>query len=169
MAQNSKDAQKRTSRAERRAAEAAALKARAEQMEKERKQQTDIGGQVAGEPPRLFNIYPQGNFIEATVDTPYFQIGEAKYGKPIIDRVVNFQTPLKEASKCVLISFDSTIRSNLSVGLPIDLMLYRRDGFQVTSKQRIGESDPYYQMIRQTWSQGLRETFARLADPDWAS
>lgn len=128
-----------------------------------------LGGQVAGEPPRLFNIYPQGNFIEATVDTPYFQIGEAKYGKPIIDRVVNFQTPLKEASKCVLISFDSTIRSNLSVGLPIDLLLYRRDGFQVTSKQRIGESDPYYQMIRQTWSQGLRETFARLADPDWAS
>ncbi len=127
-----------------------------------------LGGQVAGEAPRLFHIYPQGNFIESTIDTPYFQIGEAKYGKPIIDRVVGFNTSLKEASKCVLISFDSTIRSNLSVGLPIDVVLYRRDSLTLTNRQRINEDDPYYQMIRQAWSQGLRDTFARLADPDWA-
>lgn len=128
-----------------------------------------VAGQVAGEPPRLFNVYPQGNFIEATADTPYFQIGEAKYGKPIIDRVVNHATPLREATKCVLISFDSTIRSNLSVGLPIDLMIYRRDALRVEHKRRIDENDSYYQMIRQTWSQGLRDTFARLADPAWLS
>lgn len=127
-----------------------------------------LGGQIAGEAPRLFHIYPQGNFIESTVDTPYFQIGEAKYGKPIIDRVVRFDTSLKEASKCVLISFDSTIRSNLSVGLPIDLALYRRDSLVLSNRQRISEDDPYYQMIRQGWSQGLRDTFARLDDPSWA-
>lgn len=127
-----------------------------------------LGGQIAGEAPRLFHIYPQGNFIESTVDTPYFQIGEAKYGKPIIDRVVRFDTSLKEASKCVLISFDSTIRSNLSVGLPIDLAIYRRDSLVLSNRQRISEDDPYYQMIRQGWSQGLRETFARLDDPSWA-
>jgi len=127
-----------------------------------------LAGQLAGEAPRLFHIYPQGNFIESTVDTPYFQIGEAKYGKPIIDRVVSHDTSLKEASKCVLISFDSTIRSNLSVGLPIDFALYRRDSLALTNRQRIGEDDPYYRMIRQGWSQGLRDTFARLADPQWA-
>lgn len=127
-----------------------------------------LAGQVAGEAPRLFHIYPQGNFIESTLDTPYFQIGEAKYGKPIIDRVVSFNTSLKEASKCVLISFDSTIRSNLSVGLPIDIALYRRDSLALPNRQRISEDDPYYQMIRQAWSQGLRDTFARLDDPQWA-
>lgn len=127
-----------------------------------------LGGQIAGEPPRLFNLYPQGNFIEATQDTPYFQIGESKYGKPIIDRVVAYRTPMVEASKCVLISFDSTIRSNLSVGLPIDILLYRRDSLRADCRRRIGSDDPYFQMIHQGWSQGLRETFARLANPDWA-
>lgn len=127
-----------------------------------------LAGQIAGEQTRLFHIYPQGNFIESTPDTPYFQIGEAKYGKPIIDRVVNHGTSLREAAKCVLISFDSTIRSNLSVGLPIDLALYRAGTLRVDNRQRITESDPYYQMIHQGWSQGLRDTFARLADPDWA-
>lgn len=126
-----------------------------------------LAGQIAGEAARLFNIYPQGNFIEATRDTPYFQIGEAKYGKPIIDRVVSHATSLREAAKCVLISFDSTIRSNLSVGLPIDLMIYRRDTLRIETKLRVCENDAYYQMIRQSWSQGLRDTFARLADPDW--
>lgn len=126
-------------------------------------------GQIQNEPTRLFNIYPQGNFIETTPDTTYFQIGEAKYGKPILDRVIEYNTPMSEAAKCVLVSFDSTIRSNLSVGLPIDVILYRAGTLQVTNRQRITEDDPYYQMIRQGWSQGLKDTFTTLADPEWAS
>lgn len=127
-----------------------------------------LAGQIRGEAPRLFHIYPQGNFIEATEDTPYFQIGESKYGKPILDRVITYDTALCDASKCVLISFDSTIRSNLSVGMPIDLLLYRKDSYDTVRKQRIQEDDPYYQMIRQRWSQGLRETFAAIENPAWA-
>lgn len=127
-----------------------------------------LGGQLKGEPPRLFNIYPQGNFIEATEETPYFQIGESKYGKPIIDRVINYGTSLDEAAKCILISFDSTIRSNISVGLPIDLLCYQRDAFTVTKRQRVGEENAYFQKIRKGWSQGLRETFSRLPDMDWS-
>lgn len=125
-----------------------------------------LGGQIRGEEPRLFNIYPQGNFIEATVETPYFQIGESKYGKPILDRVVTYDTSLSEAAKCVLISFDSTIRSNISVGLPIDLLCYARDALKVTQKQRVQESDPYFQSIRKAWSEGLRNLFAQLPDPE---
>ena len=127
-----------------------------------------VAGQIAGEGPRLFNVYPQGNFIESAAETPYFQIGEVKYGKPILDRVITHVTPLRDAAKCALISFDSTIRSNLSVGLPIDMVIYRRDSLQVDTQLRFTENDPYFQMIRQGWSQGLRDTFARLPDPDWA-
>lgn len=126
-----------------------------------------LGGQIRGEEPRLFNIYPQGNFIEASVETPYFQIGESKYGKPILDRVIHYDTPLNEASKCVLISFDSTIKSNVSVGLPIDLMRYRKDSLAVQEKFRIAENDAYFQNIRQLWSQGLRRTFESIPDPAW--
>lgn len=126
-----------------------------------------LGGQIKGEEPRLFNIYPQGNFIEACSDTPYFQIGESKYGKPILDRVISHATPLSEAAKCVLISFDSTIRSNVSVGLPIDLLCYRRDSLVVKERHRVLETDAYFQNIREAWSQGLRDTFARLPDPEW--
>ncbi len=121
-----------------------------------------VAGQIAGEAPRLFNVYPQGNFIETTPDTPYFQIGESKYGKPIIDRVVDYDTALPEGATCVLISFDSTIRSNLSVGLPIDLMLYPRDSFDTRQRRRFDENDAYYREIRQAWSRGLRDTFTRL-------
>lgn len=126
-----------------------------------------LGGQIRGEEPRLFNIYPQGNFIEASQETPYFQIGESKYGKPILDRVINYDTSLSEASKCVLISFDSTIKSNVSVGLPVDLLRYRRDSLVVKEKYRVMESDPYFQRIRKEWSQGLRRLFTRIPDPDW--
>ncbi|MDP2228204.1 MAG: proteasome-type protease [Moraxellaceae bacterium] len=126
-----------------------------------------LGGQIAGEEPCLFNIYPQGNFIEATADTPYFQIGESKYGKPILDRVVTHETSLSEAAKCVLISFDSTIKSNVSVGLPIDLLCYHRDTLAVTEKHRVLDSNPYFQSIRRAWSEGLRSLFAQLPDPDW--
>ena len=126
-----------------------------------------LGGQIAGEEPRLFNIYPQGNFIEATPETPYFQIGESKYGKPIIDRVITYQTPLAEAAKCALISFDSTIKSNLSVGLPIDLLLYRRDQFRVALQQRIAEDDAYFQQLRRGWGDALRQAFAALPQAPW--
>lgn len=126
-----------------------------------------VGGQIRGEEPRLFNVYPQGNFIEATVDTPYFQVGESKYGKPIIDRVLRYNTPLPEAAKCTLISFDSTIRSNLSVGLPIDMLLYRTDSFLPACPHRIGADDAYFRRLHKGWGEGLRRVFSRLPDEDW--
>ncbi|WP_432721876.1 proteasome-type protease [Jeongeupia wiesaeckerbachi] len=128
-----------------------------------------VGGQLRGEAPRLFNVYPQGNFIEATPDTPYFQIGEAKYGKPIIDRVIHYSTPLAEAAKCTLISFDSTIRSNLSVGLPIDLLQHRNNSFVPATPYRVTADDPYFNQIRAAWGCGLRKVFAELPDADWLS
>ncbi|MCA3130371.1 MAG: peptidase [Betaproteobacteria bacterium] len=126
-----------------------------------------LGGQIAGEPMRLFNIYAQGNFIEATPDTRYFQIGESKYGKPVLDRVVSGATPVAEAAKCVLISFDSTIRSNISVGLPIEMLWYPRDALRVGAYKRITEGDPYFGMLRQGWGGGLRRVFGELPNPDW--
>jgi putative proteasome-type protease len=126
-----------------------------------------VGGQIRGEEQRLFFVYPQGNFIEASDETPYFQLGESKYGKPILDRVLSTNTPQKEAAKCVLISFDSTIKSNISVGLPIDLLWYPKDGLRVGMQQRIREGDPYFSMLRQRWGGGLRRVFGELPDPDW--
>ena len=125
-----------------------------------------LGGQIKGEAPRLFNIYPQGNFIESSIDTPYFQIGEAKYGKPIIDRVINFNSPVIDAAKCALISFDSTMNSNLSVGLPIDLLLYAKDDFGPGIHKRITEHDPYFQQLHQGWGQALREAFFAMPPLD---
>lgn len=126
-----------------------------------------LGGQIKGEHHRLFNIYNEGNFIEATLETPYFQIGEIKYGKPILDRVINSATPLTEAAKCVLVSFDSTMRSNISVGLPIDLLCYTRDSLHVGFQRRIQEHDPYFDMIHRQWGEGLRRVFAHLPNPHW--
>ena len=126
-----------------------------------------VGGQIKGEHERLFHLYSQGNFIEASDETPYFQLGEAKYGKPILDRVLTPGTPQKEAAKCVLISFDSTIKSNISVGLPIDLLWYPKDALRVGVQQRIREGDPYFSMLRQRWGGGLRRVFGELPDPDW--
>lgn len=128
-----------------------------------------IGGQIRGEQPRLFNVYAAGNFIEPSRETPYFQIGETKYGKPIIDRVVKHDSDMMDVVKCVLISFDSTIRSNISVAAPIDLMLYRTGSFHADCKQRISESDPYYAMVRQGWSEGLKKVFHELPNPDWCA
>ena len=126
-----------------------------------------VGGQVKGEMPRLFEVYSEGNFIEATPDTCYFQIGESKYGKPVIDRVVKRSTGLLEATKCTIVSFDSTMRSNISVGLPIDLLLYETDALKIRLQRRIEESDPYFQMIHSQWGEGLRRVFAQLPNPDW--
>ena len=126
-----------------------------------------VGGQIRGEPQRLFHIYPEGNFIETSEETPYFQLGESKYGKPILDRVVTTGTPQKEAAKCVLISFDSTIKSNISVGLPIDLLWYPSNSLRIGVQQRIRDGDPYFSMLRQRWGGGLRRVFGELPDPDW--
>lgn len=126
-----------------------------------------VGGQVRGEPHRLFEVYSEGNFIEATPDTCYFQIGESKYGKPVIDRVVNRTTGLLEATKCTIVSFDSTMRSNISVGLPIDLVVYETDALRIKLQKRIEESNPYFQMIHTQWGEGLRTVFAQLPNPDW--
>jgi putative proteasome-type protease len=126
-----------------------------------------VAGQIKGERSRLFNVYNAGNFIESSIETPYFQIGETKYGKPIIDRVIKHDTDMMDAVKCVLISFDSTIRSNISVAPPIDLILYRTDSFHGDCHQRIAENDAYYSLIRKGWSEGLKSVFQQLPNPDW--
>lgn len=126
-----------------------------------------LGGQISGEKQRLFNIYTEGNFIEATPDTPYFQIGELKYGKPILDRVITGRTTLTEAAKCVLVSFDSTMRSNISVGLPVDLLCYERDSLKAGLQRRFMDQDPYFDLIRQQWQEGLRRVLGELPDPTW--
>jgi putative proteasome-type protease len=128
-----------------------------------------LGGQIRGEQPRLFSIYSAGNFIEATTDTSYFQIGESKYGKPIIDRVLRRTSSLNEAVKCALVSMDSTIRSNLSVGLPLDLVIVKRDRFKVERHLNIDAENEYFRGIRGRWSEALREAFVQLPDPDWLS
>ena len=127
-----------------------------------------VGGQIRGEVPRLFEVYSEGNFIEATPETCYFQIGESKYGKPVLDRVVERDTSLVDATKCTIVSFDSTMRSNISVGLPIDLVVYEANALTIRLQRRIEETDPYFQMIHAQWGAGLRRVFAELPAPDWA-
>ena len=126
-----------------------------------------FGGQIKGEAMRLFLVYSAGNFIEATRETCFFQIGESKYGKPILDRVLVPSTPLDEAAKCALVSMDSTLKSNLSVGLPLDLLVYERDALQCQRIAAIDEHNPYFRMIRSTWGQRLREVFEAIDDPRW--
>lgn len=126
-----------------------------------------LGGQIAGEPSRLFRIYKEGNFIEASLETPYFQTGETKYGKPIIDRVITRSTALNDAAKCVLVSFDSTMCSNLSVGMPIDLICYQRDSFEVRMRRRFDEGDAYFSSLGKQWTEGTRQVFSRLPNLDW--
>ena len=121
-----------------------------------------FGGQIGTERPRLFQIYQEGNFIEATEDTPYLQIGEHKYGKPILDRVARADMRLGEAAKLMLLSFDSTLRSNLSVGLPIDVLIYERDTLVVRREKRIGVDDEYFRKMSSAWSDALRTAFAKI-------
>ncbi|WP_192248052.1 peptidase [Mesorhizobium silamurunense] len=123
-----------------------------------------LGGQIKGSPPRLFMIYPEGNFIESTDDTPFFQIGETKYGKPIIIRAYDRAMSLAETVKLLLVSFDSTLKSNLSVGLPLDLLFLEKDALKVALKKRIGQDDPYYRTISDGWSNALKTAFASLPD-----
>ena len=126
-----------------------------------------FGGQVAGEGMRLFQVYSAGNFIEATAETPFFQIGESKYGKPVLDRVITPNTPLDEAAKCVLVSMDSTLKSNLSVGLPLDLVVYEADQLQSDRIVCIDDNNPYFRMLHDTWGQKLREVFDGIEHPTW--
>ena len=127
-----------------------------------------VGGQIRGEAPRLFLVYSEGNFIESSEETPFFQTGEIKFGKPILDRVISSHTSLVEAAKCTLVSFDSTIRSNLSVGTPIDLLVYRRDSLKVEIQQRFEDDDPYLQAIRESWNNSMYRAVSDLPLPDWA-
>ena len=126
-----------------------------------------FGGQIQGEAMRLFLVYSAGNFIEATRETCFFQVGESKYGKPVLDRMMRPSTPLAEAAKCVLVSMDSTLKSNLSVGLPLDLVVYEADKLQSSQVVCIDERNPYFQMIRTTWGDKLREVFESIDDPQW--
>ena len=126
-----------------------------------------LGGQIADEPTRLFRLYTPGNFIEASLETPYFQTGETKYGKPIIDRVITRSTSLNDAAKCVLVSFDSTMCSNLSVGMPIDLVCYQRDSLEVRMRRRFDDGDPYFSALGKQWTEGTRQVFSRLPNLDW--
>jgi putative proteasome-type protease len=121
-----------------------------------------IGGQIRGEPPRLFRTFAEGNFIEAGADTPFFQTGEAKYGKPIIDRVITPSTSLSDTMKCVLVSFDSTMRSNLSVGMPIDVVCYDRDALRIRTRHRFAPGDAYFSSLSKAWSEGVRSVFRSL-------
>lgn len=123
-----------------------------------------IGGQIKGEPPRLFRTFAEGNFIEAGADTAFFQTGETKYGKPIIERVISPSTNLTDAMKCILVSFDSTMRSNLSVGMPIDLVCYEKDSLTLTCRRRFEKGDAYFTALSQEWSEGVRAVFRRLPD-----
>jgi putative proteasome-type protease len=126
-----------------------------------------LGGQIQGEEPRLFHVYSAGNFIESSSDTPYFQIGESKYGKPIIDRVISRSSSLAQAAKCALVSMDSTIRSNLSVGPPLDLAIIRRDEFKLNTHISIDMDNEYFTMLRKRWGFALREVFSQLPNPNW--
>jgi len=126
-----------------------------------------LGGQIKGEEPRLFHIYSAGNFIESSVDTPYFQIGESKYGKPIIDRVITRTSSLAQAAKCALVSMDSSIRSNLSVGPPLDLAIIKRDEFKLSTHISIDMDNEYFKMIRERWGFALQEVFSELPNPNW--
>jgi putative proteasome-type protease len=123
-----------------------------------------LGGQIRGTEPRLFMVYPEGNFIECSEDTPFFQIGETKYGKPIIVRAYDRGMSFAETAKLLLVSFDSTLKSNLSVGLPLDLMFYEKDTMRTGFRKRIGLDDPYYRTVSDGWSNALRIAFKSLPD-----
>ena len=128
-----------------------------------------FGGQIRGEAMRLFIVYSAGNFIEATRETCFFQIGESKYGKPILDRVLTPATPLEEAAKCALVSMDSTLKSNLSVGLPLDIALYEADRLESDQITCIDEQNPYFRMVREGWGKRVRDIFEEMEDPHWGS
>lgn len=126
-----------------------------------------LGGQIRGQSPQLYLIYSQGNCIQATPETPFLQIGETKYGKPILDRTLSFETPLEDAAKCALLSIDSTMKSNISVGPPINLVMYETDSFMVRHQLRLRLGDPYLAEIRTQWEISLKQAFEQMPNVDW--
>jgi putative proteasome-type protease len=126
-----------------------------------------IGGQLKGEAMRLFRTFREGNFIEATRDTPFFQTGETKYGKPILDRVINPKTNLMDAAKCALVSFDATMRSNLSVGMPIDMACYEKDTLMLSMRKRFTHDDAYFTTLTRSWEEGVNKVFREMPQPTW--
>jgi len=122
---------------------------------------------MQGDDPALFLIYPQGNCIHATPETPFLQIGETKYGKPILDRTLTYHTSLEAAAKCALLSIDSTMKSNISVGPPIHLVRYDRDTFRLQHWLELRLGDPYLLHMRRSWEQSLKQAFAQMPDPQW--
>jgi putative proteasome-type protease len=126
-----------------------------------------LGGQIQGDVPGLFMIYSQGNFIQAMPETPFLQIGETKYGKPILDRALTYETSLEEAAKCALLSIDSTMKSNISVGPPINLAMYETDSFFIRHQLRLRRGDPYLAKMRHLWETSLREAFERMPNVEW--
>ena len=123
-----------------------------------------VAGQIKGMEPRLFMVYPEGNFIEASTDTPFFQIGETKYGRPIILRGYDREMSFEDAVKLLMVSFDSTLKANLSVGLPLDVMVIGRDAFEPTHQHRVTLEDPYFQAISSSWGDALKSAFHSLPD-----
>jgi putative proteasome-type protease len=128
-----------------------------------------LGGQIGDEDPGLYLIYSQGNSIQASHQTPFLQIGETKYGKPILDRVLTFDTPIKDAAKCALLSLDSTMKSNVSVGPPIDLVMYQRDSLSTQNHLRFTLGSPYLVTLRRSWENSLKEAFDRIPEINWTT
>ncbi|MDJ0687917.1 MAG: proteasome-type protease [Xenococcaceae cyanobacterium MO_188.B32] len=126
-----------------------------------------LGGQIKGEEAQLFLIYPQGNFIQATTETPFLQIGETKYGKPILDRTITYDTPLEDVAKCALLSIDSTMKSNISVGPPINIIMYKADSFKIRHTLQLRLGDPYLAKIRKLWEESVRQAFEAMPNIEW--
>jgi len=126
-----------------------------------------FGGQIAGSSPDIYLIYPQGNYISASPETPFLQIGENKYGKPILDRIITHNTTLEDAARCALVSLDSTIRSNISVGPPVELAIYEVDTLSEPHHVKLTMFSPLYKSLQKRWNEGLRRAFNRLPRFDW--
>lgn len=126
-----------------------------------------LGGQIKGEEPQLYLIYPQGNFIQATTETPFLQIGETKYGKPILDRTITYDTPLEDVAKCALLSIDSTMKSNISVGPPINIIMYKADSFEIRHTLQLRLGAPYLAKIRKLWEESVRQAFEAMPNIEW--
>lgn len=126
-----------------------------------------LGGQIAGKETEIFHIYPQGNFISASEDTPYLQIGETKYGKPILDRIISKTTTLEDAARCAMVSLDSTIRSNISVGPPIEIAMYQKDSLEAPYHNTYTLNSPMYKSMQKQWTDGVRKAFDQLPRYDW--
>lgn len=126
-----------------------------------------VGGQIRGEEPQLYLIYSQGNFIQATPETPFLQLGETKYGKPILDRTLKFETPLEAAAKSALLSIDSTMKSNISVGPPICMVMYEADTFTIKHQLQLPQGDPYLLKVRKLWEESLRKAFDNMPNVEW--